>query len=417
MIFLCAAGRDRIAVVLHLLSLFTSGFAWGQPAPPTEIEIEDLPETFLIPLEPICPDALWPDPGWSVRSLEVRSQSPSQIAALERHLFPEDLDRADEERAGVRTDGVVIIHRGHLIYERYAAPYTDETPHLAWSATKTFTNALIGIAVAEERLSLSDSICDHLRPGWTVPDASCAITVQHLLEMASGLQWRETYEGQSPTASSVLAMLYGEGHADMASFVAQQPLAREPGAAWQYSSGDTNVLSAIAGAVLGPAHGDRFPFEVLLDPLGMTRVTWERDTRGTYVGSSYLWATPRDLARLGLLLLQDGCWEGERLLPEGWVADSTTLADPIRRGAIDLGDKPQGRQIWLNQALPEQGLAEPPWPDVPTTAFAALGHWGQSITVIPDASLVVVRTADDRDRGDVRGRPLKHALDLAREQR
>lgn len=398
----------------HLLIAAVS-LALAQEGP--ALEVEDLPEEILIPTEPTCPDAAWPEPGWVDRTREVASLHDGYVASLDRYLFPAELVRDDKDRAGIRTDGFVIVHRGHVIYERYAAPYTATTPHLAWSVTKTFTNALIGVAVAEGRLQLSDSICDHLRPDFTIPDASCAITVQHLMHMASGLDWLETYEDLPPTASSVLAMLYGEGHADVATFVASRPLAEPPGTAWRYSSGDTNLLAAVAGAVLAPEHGDRFPFAVLLDPLGMTSATWERDARGTYIGSSYLWATPRDLARLGFLLLQDGCWSGERLLPEGWVADSTTIGAPLRSKAHGLEDLPQGSQIWLNQPVPEHGLTEPPWPDVPTTAFAALGHWKQSITVIPDHDLVVVRTADDRDGTYDHNLALKLAIDLAQEQR
>ena len=111
-------------------------------------------------------------------------------------------------------------------------------------------------------------------------------------------------------------------------------------------------------------------------------------------------ATPRDLARFGLLYASDGCWDGARLLPDGWVAASTAVSAPYRLRALDTapGDGTQGRQWWLNQAVPEQNQPKP-WPDVPDDAFAARGHWGQSITVIPSLDLVIVRAADDRVPG------------------
>ncbi|MEZ4236520.1 MAG: serine hydrolase [Myxococcota bacterium] len=333
------------------------------------------------------PGAAWPDATGSV--------PPSVVAQLDAHLFPPGLDRDDKERRGVRTDGVAIVHRGELVYERYGPGHGPDTPHLAWSATKSFTNALVGIAVGEGALALDDTVCDALVA--TSGDA-CRVHVVDLLEFASGFDWRETYEGESPTTSSVLAMLYGEGRADMAHFVAARPVVHEPGTTWRYSSGDTTLLAAIAGQALAPAHGDRFPWAVLLDPIGMSAATWERDAAGTYVGSSYLWATPRDLARFGELLLEDGCWDGQRILPEGWIAASTAVSGAIRGDEVfgwDPGDV-QGRQFWLNRPLPERGQG-PKWPSVPEDTFAAQGHWGQSITVVPALDLVVVRTADDRD--------------------
>jgi CubicO group peptidase (beta-lactamase class C family) len=306
---------------------------------------------------------------------------------------------------------VVVVHRGAIVYERYRAPYTADSPHATWSVAKSFLNALVGVAVREGRLELDDSICDHLRPGRELPDASCAVTVQHLLDMASGFQWRETYEGMPPTASSVLAMLYGEGAADMATFVATQPLVREPGAAWQYSSGDSNVLAAVAGAVLQEAHGERFPFAVLLDKLGMSSATWERDASGTYVGSSYLWATPRDLARFGFMALHDGCWHDEPIVPPGWMEFSTELSEAIQRDAVPkVGEIAHARLFWVNQTLP--GMEHQWCPDAPPRMFAALGHWGQSITMIPEQDVVIVRVADDRDGTYAHNELVKRVLAL-----
>jgi CubicO group peptidase (beta-lactamase class C family) len=177
--------------------------------------------------DPSCPDdGYWPAASWPDRTEDAAAMRPDAIAALDAYLFDPSLDRGDRDRRGVRTDGVVIVHRGAVVYERYGGGYDRDTRHLAWSATKTFTNALVGVAVREGLVSLDDSVCEHL----TAPDeAACVVTVQHLLEFASGFDWRETYEGVSPTASSVLAMLYGEGHADMASFVLGHPLRDPPG--------------------------------------------------------------------------------------------------------------------------------------------------------------------------------------------
>lgn len=377
-------------------------------------DVIDLAEEVTRPAIPVCPDARWPGEDWPDDTVVVRRDHGDRVAALDAWLFDPDLDWADKDRVGVRSDGVLIVHRGAVVYERYREPWTPDTPHLTWSATKSFLNTLVGVAVGEGRLQLSDSICDHLRPGREIPEASCAVTVQNLLDMASGFEWRETYEGMSPTASSVLAMLYGEGSLDMASFVAGQALVREPGAAWQYSSGDSTLLAAVVGAALEPVHGERFPWKVLLDRIGMTTATWERDASGTYVGSSYLWATPRDLARFGYLMLHDGCWQGEPVLPRGWVDFSLELPESIQREAIpELGEIAQARLFWVNRKLP--GMDHSWCPDAPPAMFAALGHWGQSITMVPEHDLIIVRMADDRDGNYIHNETVKRALDLVRE--
>lgn len=348
-----------------------------------------LPLLLALPALAACPaEDVWPSSTWAPGPVP----DAAAVAALEAYLFPQ---RDDEARTGVRTDGIVIVQSGHLVYERYGADWTPEMPHLLWSASKSFTNALIGIAQREGRLDIHDSICDHVEA--TNPDL-CAATVRDFLEFSSGIAWRETYENEPPTASSVLAMLWGEGRGDAAELVLRHGLRDAPGTSWEYSSGDTNVLSKIAGKALAPEHGDHFPWAVLFDPIGIQTATWERDAAGTYIGSSYLYMPPRDMARFGYLLLQDGCWQGERILPEGWVAASTEVSAPIRNKALSRspGDT-QGRQFWLNQPVLELGDTQPPWPHVPTSAYAAMGHWKQSIWVLPEQDLVIAYTADNRD--------------------
>lgn len=225
----------------------------------------------------------------------------------------------------------------------------------------------------------------------------------------SGFDWQEVYEEGGPRASSVLAMLYGEGRHDMARFVASHPLRDPPGTTFSYSSGDTNVLAAIVGSRLVPQDGERFPWVRLFEPLGITSASWERDGVGTYIGASSLSLTPRDMARFGWFLAQDGCWDGQRLLPEGWVDRSTEVNPAILSKDLD-GWGVQGRQFWINGQLP--GKERRVWPALPEDAFAALGHWKQAIYVIPSASLVVVRTGDDRASDYRHGEVMKAALAL-----
>ncbi|MCA9710871.1 MAG: serine hydrolase, partial [Myxococcales bacterium] len=192
------------------------------------------------------------------------------------------------------------------------------------------------------------------------------------------------------------------GALDMAAFVGHHPSEAPPGTLYRYSSGDSVLLSAVLAGALPPDLHDTFPQRFLFGPLGMRSAVFEQDRAGTFVGSSYVYATPRDMARFGTLYLHDGCWDGERVLPEGWVARSTEV-NPVFVVEASYewsrdGDAVPGRHWWTNHPVPDLGI-DSVWPSVPPDAFQAAGHWGQSITVVPSEQLVVVRTADDREPG------------------
>lgn len=357
-----------------------------------------------------CPEGvLWPEPDWQEALLPAASPA---VQAFEDYVFT--LVGADADRLGLRTDGVVVVHRGRIIFERYARGYAQKNRHLAWSVSKSVTNAMVGVAVGRGYLTLDDSICDHY-------DAAvhCETTVGDMLDWGSGLDWNEGYENEAYYLSSVISMLYGVGSGDMAAFVAGHPLAHEPGTYYSYSTGDTVLLSAVLAGALDPGMEESFPWDFVFDPIGMTSAMFELDRGGSFVGGSYAYATPRDFARFGYLFLRDGCWDGRRILPEGWVAMSTTpnpsfLGNPPE-GWVDEKDAVPGRHWWLNVPLPELGH-ESVWTGAPPDTFAALGHWGQTIFVVPSQDLVIVRTADDRETGVLdRPRYLELALALAAE--
>lgn len=293
----------------------------------------------------------------------------------------------------VKTDGLVVLHRGQIVAEAYAHGYAEATPHLAWSTSKSFTGALIGIAAREGLVSLTDPAAKHYPP--LAAAGHKDLTIEQILRMSSGLAWRETYE-MLPIYSSVLKMLYLHGRKDMAAFAASHEAAFPPGKRWRYSSGDTNILQGLLATALKDRY-ERFPWTELFEPLGMTSVTWERDGAGHYVGSSYLYATPRDMARFGQLFLQDGMWGDRRILPEGFVKHAFTLAPAMLDETTPVADLAQqyGAQWWLNTGVEARGV-KPRWPDAPKDTACAEGHWGQYVWVIPSLELVIVRTGDDR---------------------
>jgi len=333
----------------------------------------------------------WPTAAWPSRADEYATARSAEIAALDDYAFT--VTGKDADRVGIRTDGIVIVQGGNIVYERYGRGFNETNRHLGWSVTKSVTAALVGVGVHQGRLALDASLCDYVEPQRA---ENCDIRVVDLLEFASGLDWAETYEGESNQESSTLAMLYGQGYRDMVAFVLSHPTRDAPGTTFMYSTGETVVLAAVASGALETDFGELYPWDLLFDPLGMDSTILERDVSGNLVGGAYFFATPRDYARFGYLFLNDGCWDGERLLPEGWVHDSTQVSAPYLLNNLDGGDSVQGRQWWINVAVPEHGITKP-WPNVPDDAYVAAGHWGQSITVIPSEDLVIVRTADDRD--------------------
>ena len=254
----------------------------------------------------------WPAQQWS-RGPAVDSPV---LKALEDYAF---VPRDDEAREGIRTDALLVIRDGRLVYERYAGATGPQTPHLIWSASKSLLAVLLGVAYGEGRFQLQDPAAKYYPTLQQHP----AITLEHLLHWASGLDWQEDYE-YAPLNSSVVAMLYTRGHRDMAAFTAQRAASSPPGQDFRYSSGDSNLLAASLRGMVGAEKYPDYPWQALFDPLGITQAVWERDAAGTFVASSYLYLTARDLARVGLLMQREGRWRDRQLLPKAWVEFSRT---------------------------------------------------------------------------------------------
>jgi CubicO group peptidase (beta-lactamase class C family) len=206
------------------------------------------------------------------------------------------------------------------------------------------------------------------------------------MRMTSGLRWDETYALGTP----ITQMLYAEP--DMAGYAASQPLVHQPGTYQQYSSGSTNVLCGVLTDLADVADSD-FPRRDLFARLGLASATWEVDGTGNPVCSSYLWATPREWATIGQFALQDGVWADDRLLPAGWMTQSTT-AEPVNRSE----EKGYAAGWWVNKQANGQLVA----PELPEDAYWASGHDGQRLYVVPSQGLVVVRLGFSPEVDDVR---------------
>jgi CubicO group peptidase (beta-lactamase class C family) len=341
-----------------------------QDPPPAEAKIELPP-----PAPALLPEIAGPQP--------VETAEPAIKAAL---------DRAFSETQGApqrATKAIVIVHDGKVIAERYAPGYGVDTPVIGWSMTKSVTNALLGVLVRQGKL---DMTAPAPVAAWSDPkDLRRAITPDNLLRMNSGLD-----VGQSLTASASDAfdpsaqMVFNER--DMAGFAERMPLKFAPGSAWNYTNGNTLLLSRI---IRDKAGGDArsvlaFAHRELFDRLGMKKVTLEFDSTGTPIGSSHMLATPRDWARFGLLYLDDGMVGGERLLPEGWVDYSARLTPHSEEYGYAAG-------FWTNRG-DSGGALYRVRSGIPADAFMARGAYGQYVVVVPSKQLVVARFGMALDR-------------------
>ncbi|HZG45674.1 MAG TPA: serine hydrolase [Allosphingosinicella sp.] len=294
-----------------------------------------------------------------------------------RQALTQTVARAFDRRSyaqGSETTAVVIVQNGRIVAERYRPDFDLHTSQRTWSVAKSLAGTVVGAAVQDGLLQLyaPAPVPEWQRPG----DPRAAITTDQLLRMNSGLN--SDHPGNRTDA------LYFGG-ATVSDTIASLPLVARPGGHFRYSNNDIVAATRGLSHVLGD--GERalaFPFERLLWRIGMTRTVPETDWRGHFILSSQVWTTARDLARLGLLHLNDGMWNGERILPPGWTAT-------VRRHAA---------------AQPERGLGYgatwwtfPAASDLPQDAIVAQGNRGQFLVVIPSRQLVIVRRGFDGGAG------------------
>lgn len=274
-----------------------------------------------------------------------------------------------------RTRAIVVLHKGRLVAERYAPGFNKDTALQAWSMGKSVVNALVGIAVQQGKLSIT---MPAPIPEWQTPgDSRAEITIDHLLHMESGLEFNENYYDPLNDASYMLF-----ASPDIVAFAIDRKQSAKAGTAWQYSSGTSNILTGILHDIIGDPDYLGFPRRELFNPLGMSQAVLEPDAAGTFVGSSFMYASARDWAKFGQLYIQDGIWQGQRMLPEDWVSYSRTPAK-------SAPDEQYGAHFWLS--IPEHYRDKSKSISLPKDTFHAIGRSGQFVTIVPSQALVVVR--------------------------
>jgi CubicO group peptidase (beta-lactamase class C family) len=298
------------------------------------------------------------------------------LPGVNYNILQQTVERAfieADENKPMHTHAVVVLYSGELIAEKYAPGFDHHSRMMGWSMTKSIINALVGILVKDGVLELNSPA---EVPEWT--DERKAITLNHLLQASSGLKWQESYFVPTSDFHNMFTKSDDKGK-----FAASRKLQREPGSYFEYSSGTTNILSRMIRHQVGEQEYYSFPYEKLFYRIGMHHTTIEPDASGTFVGSSYGFASARDWARFGLLFLNDGVWQGEQILPRGWVKYSTSPAP-----AAPLQE--YGAQIWLN-AGKKGDASTVRYPGLPNDAYLFDGFEENSVVVIPSRNVVVVR--------------------------
>ncbi|TKD52105.1 serine hydrolase [Sphingomonas baiyangensis] len=335
--------------------------------PPRIARAEGLAGCRLLPIgaKPAAPAAPTMPPrstgGWPLADNATITAPRGPLAPVLARAFDGSFGQ------GSNTTAVLVLGAdGRIAGERYAEGFGANTPQRTWSVAKSIAGTIIGAAAHKRQI---DPAAPAPVPEWQREgDPRRAITLDQLLRMASGLH--------SDTAGNRTDALYFGGTAVTEEAVAW-PLEVPPGTRFRYANNDTLLAIRALRAKLGR---DDFARDVLLDRIAMRSTIPEQDWQGNYMLSSQVWSTPRDFARLGTLWLNDGVWQGERILPEGWVRYMTTPSGPQPTSGAGYG-----ATLWLFG--PDQGL--------PAGSYAAQGNRGQYIMVIPARRLVIVRRGED----------------------
>lgn len=366
-------GEDGTAIS----AAFREGIGCVVMAPgQTPDEIDSLPKLTLPYPETDPASTPWPD-GDLVRTPPWPGEvDRAALNAASDRIFDPGLDNQV-------TLSLIVVHKGQIIHERYRDGVDMHTRTRTWSTAKSIAATLIGMLVDDGELELDEPLELEWLPAVAAgeQDPRDAITLRHLLHMSSGLYPVDSFNMEYATGSG---LAYWAGKSSVTGAL-DRGLIREPGSFWDYENYDT-LLAVLA---MKQAIGDdraylEFPRRRLLDPIGMRNTLLSTDRFGDFILSSQVYTNARDLARFGLLYLNNGMWNGERLISEAWIDFVRTPAP-----ASDVRNSDYGGQFWLVPADRD---------DVPRDAYSTAGNRGQYVIIIPSRNLVIVRRGLDYAR-------------------
>lgn len=304
---------------------------------------------------------------------------------LPSNIDPAALNAASDwsfERESPEQDtlSLLVLHKGRIIHERYAEGVNMNTRTRTWSTAKSIAATLFGMLVDQGRLELDEPLGFDWLPSVASPesDPRNAITLRHVLNMSSGLYPVDSFGMEYATGSG---FAYWAG-ASSVNGARRRGLIREPGTFWDYENYDTLLAVYAMKLALGSEQDYReFPRRTLLDRIGMRNTLVSTDRFGDFILSSQVYTNARDLARFGLLYLQNGVWGGERLISKEWIEFVRTPAPATAKTGNFYGG-----QWWL---VPDDRN------DVPHDAYSTAGNRGQYVIVVPSHDVVIVRRGLD----------------------
>lgn len=368
-----------------------------------------------------------------------RTKNPDELG-FNTEAFKVFTNYVFNTKAGFKTDSLVVIKDGYLVYEQYANGYQPDQRHMLWSFSKSIANAILGVAEYQGLIKRDDLLAQYIEelnePNNITPSEQSKrsdlmieqlkklkkseLTLAHLMHMSSGIEYYEEHPANIVLSDSVFINYSFDGYQDMAKYMTTKPLIYKPGAKFNYSSGECNLaMYALKKAIenryeaavedrsanlkypWGLIHAQNFfPWDSLFNKIGMHSTSLEQDLSGNFVAGSFGWSTARDIAKLALLYLNNGNWAGEQLFPKDWVKWSLTTAPSlmneklVQSKEMRLNQEDYGAYWWLNKALPmNKGVR--PYPDAPESTYLAMGYKGQTLAVIPEHNLIVVRLGND----------------------
>jgi CubicO group peptidase (beta-lactamase class C family) len=304
---------------------------------------------------------------------------------FDQNKFQEFESWVFDESDTKKTESLLILHKGKMIFERYSIGDPNKK-YLLWSISKTITSLIFAKAEEEGLISRFDPIKKYFSEFEGQPVGE--IKLLDFLNMSSGIEWNEFYE-ENPFMSHVVRMLYLEK--DMVGYVLKQKISHPAGKHFYYSSGDTVVIAGALKKALKEKY-DAYPWEKIFHPMQM-QVKFEQDSEGVFVGASYAYMRAIDLAKIGQLLLDKGRYQGIQILKEETVQRLITPNETMKYNC-QKDHLTYGMQIWLNSTCPVTNQKY--YPHLSEKVILFLGHHGQSVHILPEKNLVVVRSATDQ---------------------
>jgi len=368
------SGRWIYLISAILISFFIGCSPASNKSVSAEPETKDL--KYIAQGEPT--GKYWPTNGWKTSKPEAVGMDSQKLA--------EAIDYAATPK--FNTDGILVIKNGYIVSEAYFRGFRKDVKHVSHSMAKSFTSALIGIAIDKGLVSgVDEKLCKHFHD-WDYEEWDCddeddyrsRITIRHAMTLTTGLEWSENWATWDPKTNDTLKM-FGTGR--WLEYMTERFGQYEPGTRFYYSTGDSMLLTGVIKKATGMSAFE-FAKQNLFAPLNITNVRWDSDQDGYTATTSQLFLTIRDYAKFGFLYLNKGKWEDQQVVPEHWVDTSTKTDRSVRMwdayGYLWHVDLPKRLNAWGSK--------------IPSDGYMAEGVLGQNIFIIPSHNLVIVKVAN-----------------------